>query len=65
MTDWRDKELKKAAAKYGRPFKCGPRRFAREVLHKGAWVKAAPNQDAQEQAQEPVIVLATERSSRQ
>lgn len=30
--DWRDAAVKKAAAKYGRPFKCAPESLRREVL---------------------------------
>lgn len=30
--DWRTKELKKASEKYGKPWKCGPVKHAREVF---------------------------------
>jgi len=61
MTDWREEALKKAAEKYGRPFKCAGQNMLRQVWHKGAWLAVAPGQDVREQAQEPVIFL-TERS---
>ena len=38
--DWRDAAVKKAAVKYGRPFKCAPDSLRREVLVTGADKKA-------------------------
>lgn len=32
MTDWRDRALKRAAKRYGKPWRCGPVKHDREVL---------------------------------
>lgn len=63
--DWRDKELKKASEKYGKPFKCSSRKFAREVMTTPErFVAAAPNEDATEQEVSPVILLDNHRGAK-
>ena len=48
MTDRREDALKKAAEKYGRPFKCASKDMLRQVWHKGAWWVVAPGHGAGE-----------------
>mgnify|MGYP001593999749 FL=1 len=48
MSDWRDRALKRAAKRYGKPWKCGPVNYAREVLlAPGTLVVVKGNEEAE------------------